>query len=80
MFESNGLVPRPPEPAIVAMAKRIPYISTTRRATIVLYSISALFFLLALFILISTLQNTSTNNFTLPDSNQTPQQMPISKP
>jgi hypothetical protein len=81
MYESNGLIPHPPEPAIIIIAKKLPYISTTKRATIMLYGISALFFLISIFILVSTVKSTSRENYYIPDSFKTIEnQSPTSKP
>jgi ABC-type uncharacterized transport system permease subunit len=68
MFESSGLVPHPPEPAIIVAVKKIPLISTTKRAAFLLYVLSGLIFLVSIVIMYSAVTMRRHTIYTMPDS------------
>jgi hypothetical protein len=67
----NGLLPHPPEPAIIVMVKKVPLVTSTQRAYFLLYCLSGLLFIASIAIVTFTIQSTTSSaDYRLPDSLQ----------
>lgn len=52
MFESNGLLPHPPESEVMMLAKKVPFINSTKRAQVLLYVVAAILFAVSFLIIV----------------------------
>ncbi|MBX4198475.1 hypothetical protein KW782_04040 [Candidatus Parcubacteria bacterium] len=64
----NNLFPHPPEPGLISAVKKVPLIKTTRQAQLVLYGVSALFFLASVVIFMASTGNVPGTTYEFPDS------------
>jgi hypothetical protein len=61
-------MPHPPEPAVVSLVKKIPVVGSTRRATYVLYALSALLLILSFLMVYSFVSVDDRKDFKIPAS------------